>query len=181
MPPWRRPIGGYPQFGANDHMTSPPRILLALVLTMFTNPVALADTGAQPDRALQKLLDKGKVRYTLDESGSFKVTYDVGGGRTQLVYVRSTTASFGALKLRDVLSIGHAVAEAELPAPLARRMLSDSAETKLGGWTLQGRHLVYMSKIPADSDLRRLLDALSFTATVADRLEQELSGDVDAF
>ena len=156
-------------------------LLLASVLTMFTDATALAPAGAEPDRALQKLLDKGKVKYTLDEAGTFKVTYDVGNGRTQLVYVRSTTASFGTLKFRDVLSIGHAIPEADLPADLARRMLRDSAETKLGGWTLQGRHLVYMSKVPADSDLRRLLDALSFTATVADRVEKELSGDVDAF
>jgi hypothetical protein len=154
--------------------------ICALLLTTTVPHVAGA-AGREPDRNLQKLLDKAKLKYQSDEDGDFKLTIDLGNGRSQLVYVRSTAHQFGSLNLREVLSIGAAAEGSEFPPELVRKLLLANADTKLGGWSQQGRYAVYVSKIPADADARQLADAIELTATVADRLERELSGDKDEF
>ena len=153
--------------------------LLAVLLCAAAAPAPAASRDG--DRNLQKLLDKAKLKYQLDADGDYKLTIDLGGGRTQLVYVRSATNEFGTLKVREVLSIGAASAEAELSPELARRLMHENADTKLGAWSAQGRYAIYVCKIPADADARALADAIELTATVADRLERDLDAQKDEF
>jgi len=154
--------------------------ILALSLALATIAPA-ASAPREPSRNLQKLLDKARLKYQVDDDGDFKITYDLGGGRTQLAYVRSAASEYGSLQLREILSIGYAAKEAEVPADVARRALAASADTKLGAWSLRGRLLIYVSKVPASADARELADAIEFTATVADRFEQETDGARDDY
>lgn len=143
--------------------------------------LTLSASAAEPDRNLQKLLDKAKIKYQVDDQGDFKITYDLGNGRTQLAYVRSGASDFGALKLREVLSIGYASPNEQIPNDVANRLLEHNAQTKLGAWTKQGRLAVFVSKIPADADARKLADAVELTAVLADALEQELAPGKDDY
>jgi hypothetical protein len=162
--------------------TSPARALAAALLAVaFTLAAGAGAAGREADRNLQKLLDKAKLKYQVDDDGDYKITIDLGGGRTQLVYVRSVAHEFGTLKVREVLSIGGASAEAELSPEVNKRLMRENADTKLGAWSAQGRYAIYVCKIPADADARALADTVELTATVADRLERDLSPDKDAF
>jgi hypothetical protein len=162
--------------------TSPARAIAGVLLGLACAYAAAAGAAArEPDRALQKLLDKAKLKYQLDEDGDYKLTIDLGDGRTQLVYVRSVVHDFGTLKVREVLSIGASSAEAELSADLAKRLMRENADTKLGAWSAQGRYAIYVSKIPANADARALADAIELTATIADRLERDVSQGKDEF
>lgn len=136
---------------------------------------------AEPDRNLQKLLDKAKIKYQIDDAGDFKITYDLGNGRSQLAYVRSSASDFGTLKIREVLSIGYASPSDKIPGEVANRLLEHNAQTKLGAWTKQGRLAVFVSKIPADADAKKLADAVELTAVLADALEQELTPGKDEY
>ena len=162
--------------------TSPARALATVLFALsFTVACAASAAGREADRNLQKLLDKAKLKYQVDEDGDYKLTVDLGGGRSQLVYVRSVTHDFGTLKVREVLSIGASSKDAELSADVARRLMRENADTKLGAWSSQGRYAIYVCKIPADADARSLADAIELTATVADRLEHDLTPDKDEF
>jgi hypothetical protein len=156
-----------------------PRFALAaLLLSLFS---AAANAAPEPDRNLQKLLDKAKIKYQIDDQGDFKITYDLGNGRTQLAYVRSASNDFGTLKIREVLSIGYASAGENIPNDVANRLLEHNAQTKLGAWTKQGRLAVFVSKIPADAGPRELADAVELTAVLADALESELMPGKDDY
>ena len=162
--------------------TSPARAFAALLVALSLAACAAASAaGREGDRNLQKLLDKAKLKYQVDDDGDYKLTIDLGGGRSQLVYVRSVTHDFGTLKVREVLSIGASSKEAELSADLNKRLMRENADTKLGAWSAQGRYAIYVCKIAADADARSLADAIELTATVADRLEKDLTPDKDEF
>ena len=172
----------HPDMGSIALSTSPARALVpALLALAVILPAPLLGAAREPDRALQKQLDKAKLKFQVDDDGDFKITIDLGNGRTQLVYVRSVTHDFGSLKVREVLSIGAASAEAELTADLSKRLMRENADTKLGAWSAQGRYAIYVCKIAADAPARALADAIELTATVADRLERDLAADKDEF
>ena len=151
--------------------------LSALLVAALAAPAQ----GAEPDRNLQKLLDKARLKYQVDDQGDFKVTYDLGNGRTQLAYVRSSSSEFGTLKIREILSIGYASPNEKIPPDVANRLLEHNAQTKLGAWSKQGRLAVFVSKVPADADAKKLADAIELTAVLADALEQELTPGKDEY
>ena len=157
------------------------RISHAALAGLLAATIALPARGAEPDRNLQKLLDKARLKYQVDDQGDFKVTYDLGNGRSQLAYVRSGSSDFGSLKIREILSIGYASPSEKIPADVANRLLEHNAQTKLGAWSRQGRLAVFVSKIPADADARKLADAIELTAVLADALEQELMPGKDDY
>ena len=153
----------------------------AALATLLVIALAAPAHGAEPDRNLQKLLDKARLKYQVDDQGDFKVTYDLGNGRSQLAYVRSGSSDFGALKIREILSIGYASPGEKIPPDVANRLLEHNAQTKLGAWSKQGRLAVFVSKIPADADAKKLADAIELTAVLADALEQELMPGKDDY
>ena len=157
------------------------RISHVALAALLAATIALPAHGAEPDRNLQKLLDKARLKYQVDDQGDFKVTYDLGNGRSQLAYVRSGSSDFGSLKIREVLSIGYASPSEKIPVDVANRLLEHNAQTKLGAWSRQGRLAVFVSKIPADADAKKLADAIELTAVLADALEQELMSGKDDY
>ncbi len=149
----------------------------ALITTLFVTDTLAADA----DRRVQKMLDSRKIHYEIDPSGDFKITYDVGGGRTQLAFVRSTILKYGALKVREILSIGYRAPNGDFPAPVANRLLDLNNQAKLGGWTKQGAMAIFSTKIAADADAKELTDAIEATVRLADQVEQEMMSGKDEF
>jgi len=153
------------------------RVVLAFILAAASFAVA-ADEAA--DKGVQRQLDKRKIQYSVDADGDFRVTFDVGGGRTQLAFVRSATFSYGKLRIREILSIGYR-GDGAFPQSVANRMLEHSNEAKLGGWTKQGNLAVFTVKIPADASDQQLVDSIELAARLADELEKELVPGKDEF
>lgn len=153
------------------------RGVLAFILAGAACAAAAADVA---DKSVQRQLDKRKVQYKVDADGDFRVTYDVGNGRTQLAFVRSATFSYGKLRIREIRSIGYR-GDGAFPQSVANRMLEHSNEAKLGAWTKQGNLAIFTTKIPADASDQQLVDAIELTARLADELEKELVADKDEF
>lgn len=152
------------------------RLLAALVLAGAAPAFA-----ATPDAAVEKQLKALDLQYKVDDDGDFGIVFDTDetGERSQLAYVRSSVERYGSLRIREIWSPGYHVPAGGLPAPVARRLLEASHESKLGAWTLQGEYAVYVVQLPADAPTDALRDALEIAVRSADRMEAELTPGKD--
>jgi hypothetical protein len=152
-------------------------LALALCLALAALLPAQARAGT-PDPALKALLDKQKIKYEIDSDGDYKVTFDLGKGRSQLVWIRSSTETYGSLKVREVWSPGYKL-DGELTAKIANRLLEHSHSMILGGWTKQKTYAMFVVKILATATPQQVRDAAEAAADAADDMEQELTPGTD--
>jgi hypothetical protein len=155
------------------------RKLIAIALSWALSGAAA--TAAEADRRVEKLLDRARIAYEVDDQGDFRVTYALDEGRSQMVIVRSPTTAYGALDQRELVSAGYRSATLALPPEVANRLLELNANARLGGWARQGPMALLVVRIPADADGRELADALEYTARAADAAERELNGGKDDY
>ena len=155
------------------------RATLALAFSLALAALTAPAFAATPDPALKKLLDAQKMKYEIDSDGDFKVTFDLGKGRTQIVWIRSSTETYGSLKVREVWSPGYKLTGAQLPAPIANRLLEHSHSMILGGWTKQKTYAMFVVKILATATPQQVRDAAEAAADAADDIEQELAPGTD--
>lgn len=156
---------------------SPKFVMATLALAVVATPVQ----GVEPDKKLRKQLEQRKIRYETDADGSYRITYDLGGGRSQLAFVSSTINEYGSLKTREVRSIGYRSPADAFPVAVANRILEVNNQAKLGGWVKQGRFAVFTAPVPVDASAQQLADTIELSARLADELERELNGDKDEF
>src|SRR5689334_626624 len=96
-------------------------LLAALALAAAAaTPPALAGT---PDPALKVQLDSLDLKYEVDSDGDYKVVFDLGGGRSQLVWLRSAVETYGSLKVREIWSVGYKHGGKPLSDKIANRLL----------------------------------------------------------
>ncbi|OEZ00562.1 hypothetical protein BIY45_11045 [Stenotrophomonas sp. BIIR7] len=132
--------------------------------------------AASPDPSIGKVLDTLKYPYEIDEDGDYKLVFDVEGGRTQLVFVRSAVETYGAHRIREVWSPGYKAASGAFPADVANRLLEDSQDAKLGGWVKQDTLAMFVVKVDANAGAPALGDAIEAATHTADAMEAELTG-----
>lgn len=141
-------------------------------------------TRKEGDPAVRQLLDKLEYKYDVDEEGDYRLTFGLDekdDGRSQLVFVRSPVETYGAHKVREIWSPAYLSASDEFPAKVANRLLAATQESKLGAWAKQGRHAVFVIKLPADASTQELDDAVDAALHSADAMEQELTPGKDDF
>ncbi|MBS0211691.1 MAG: hypothetical protein JSR26_00740 [Proteobacteria bacterium] len=154
------------------------KTLLAALLLALAGLPALAATS---DPVVERQLDSLKLKYQVDKDGDYKLVYDLGNGRTQLVWVRSKTYTYRSNQIREIWSPGYRSATDAIPERVANRMLDNSNEVKLGGWVKQGKVGMFVIKVSTDASAEELGDAIRAAASTADDLEQEFSGKKDEF
>ncbi len=140
--------------------------------------------GKEGDPAVRRLLDKLEYKYDVDEEGDYRLTFGLDekdDGRSQLVFVRSPVETYGAHKVREIWSPAYLSATDEFPAKVANRLLAATQESKLGAWAKQGRHAVFVIKLPADASAQELDDAVDAALRSADAMEHELTPGKDDF
>lgn len=134
------------------------------------------------DARVERLLKEVAAEYTVDEDGDFRLVYDIGGGRSQLVWIPSGTADFGALEIRQIWSIAHR-SKGPLPAELANRLLDRNGAVILGAWLTEpaGDELgvIFAVQVAAEADALSLRSAIHAVATTADAMEEELTAKDD--
>lgn len=167
------------EMGSPPGESNPMRLRFA-VLFMLLSAASAATAADVADKSVQRQLDKRKVHYTVDADGDFRISFDVGGGRTQLAFVRSATITYGKLRIREIRSIGYR-GDGAFPQSVANRMLEHSNDAKLGAWSKQGNLAIFTARIAADASDQQLVDAIELTARLADELEKELVPDKDEF
>ncbi len=147
-------------------------------------PHQAAETPAvatEADNVVRAQLDRLGIKYEIDNDGDFKIVQPAGEGRTQMSWVRSQVSEYKSLRIREIMSIGYRADGNELPADIARQLLRDTHEKKLGAWTRQGGMAIFVTKIPADADADQLKLALDATRETADTMEKTLTGAKDEF
>lgn len=149
-------------------------------LALVAGPVLAAD---KPDALVKRHLEAKGTPYEIDDDNDFAITVDLGDGRTQLVYVISDTNEVNGNEVREIWSMGYqAPDEKTIPVDVANRLLAHSHEVILGSWVKQDKgYATFVVKIPADASSSQLDGAIDATASSADKLEEEFTGDKDAF
>lgn len=132
-----------------------------------------------PDPVMKTMLDELKLKYDIGPQGDFKLIFDVGEGRSQLVFVQSATEEYGGSKIREIWSPALKV-KGDLDAKLANQLLKDSQERKIGGWQLmtlgEDNLIVYAIKLPDPKDGEELYRMINAAMLSADEMEKELTG-----
>lgn len=152
------------------------RLLLVLIALFWAAALSPA-RAEEPDARIKPLIEKTGFRHEVDESGYFRVYVPVEGGRSQVVYVMSSTDDFQGTEVRRLWSPGYASNNKNLPKDLANYLLENTERKILGGWeavdTDDGVLVVFMLKIEAVPTLEHLKVYLEAAAKVADDLEKE--------
>lgn len=153
--------------------------LRPLLLAAFAS-LPLAASAGTPDGIVKAQLEAKGITFEVDGDGDFKCIFEVGStGRTQVVFVRSSTATFGTLKVREIWSPGYVGTTDEFPAMIANQLLQKSNEVKLGGWVKQGKNAMFVVKLPADASAEQLLDGVQAAVESADAFELAITGKDD--
>jgi hypothetical protein len=151
------------------------------IAVVLSGLLAGSAAAAEADRRVEKLLDRARIAYEVDDQGDFRITYALADGRSQMVILRSATTTWGTSDHREIVSPGYRSATQTLPVEVANRLLDLNASTRLGSWGRQGPMALLVTRIPADADGRELTDALEFTARAADAAERDLAGGKDDY
>jgi hypothetical protein len=113
------------------------------------------------------------------DGGDYRLKYDLDGGRSQLVWVASSTATLDKLEIRDVWSVAYR-AKGQLPQDMALRLLTENARMILGAWQVnQGKDeylVVFSAPVSATADASTLEEVIEVVTLSADRIEKELTG-----
>ena len=157
-------------------------VVVALLALGASAAQAQEPPAATADARVERLLGQADVQYTVDGDGDFRLVYDLGGGRSQLVWIPSVTSDFGGLEIRQIWSIAHR-SKGPLPAELANRLLDRNGAVILGAWLTEpaGDELgvIFAVQVAAESDVLTLRSAIHAVATTADAMERELTGQDD--
>ena len=152
---------------------------LVFALSLLAAPAADARAGTPPDPLVKAHLTAQKVKFDVDADGDYKVTFDLGNGRSQIVWIRSQVTVYGTNKVREIWSPGLKIGEGDLPAKTANRLLRHSHDVKMGGWTKQKAYAMFVVKIPANASAQQMRDAAEAAADAADEIEKELTPGSD--
>ncbi|MEO8161288.1 MAG: hypothetical protein ABI588_07695 [Arenimonas sp.] len=153
-----------------------PFLALTLAFGLALAPQARAGDA---DPVIKALLEKEDIKFEVDADGDYKVVFDVGGGRSQLVWIRSATEKYGVLQIREIWSPGYKHSGKPIPVAIANRLLEHSHGVILGGWTSQKEFAMFVVKIPASVSAKELRDAAEAAADCADQIEKELTPTKD--
>ena len=139
--------------------------------------------GKAADAAVERQIKSGGfTNYKVDNDGDFKMTVDVPGGRTQLVYVISHTETVGSITVREIWSPAFKTG-GHLSNEDAIRMLEDNNSKKVGAWRLYGKGdkqiAVFAIHLAANASGDALKSAIEFVSKVADLMEKEKTDGKD--
>jgi hypothetical protein len=145
-------------------------------ILVLAGTLAWADGTA--DGRIAKQLDKLGIKYTTLDTGNFSIDNDLESGRTQSVYIMSSTSTYGGMEIREIWSNAGKFDA----APTAEQMMelfTDNGNRDIGAWNLEasdnGAYLAYFSiKVPVYLRDKDLSDMIDLAAAAADEMELKL-------
>lgn len=149
---------------------------------LIVGSISLSAVFAQNPK-IQSLLDKAKLRYVIDDDNDFKLVFDTGGERSQVVFINSNTEEFGGQTIVEIWP--PAYRQPDIPDEVLLRLLSDARSRKVGAWEIsQGRSniiAVFKVKVPlsalSPAFLRSLCEAVASTADDMEKYEKYEKSD----
>jgi len=153
-------------------------VILALMAIYYPSAGQIGDNNY--DFRVKSHLDKLEINYEISGNGNFKVVFDMGEGRSQLVIINSITNQYGNMEVRDILS---PIYVADAKSSFSQSMLFDILELngtyKLGAWQIDGGESPYILQfniqISANASESVLDDSIRLAASVADEMEKKLT------
>lgn len=125
------------------------------------------------------VLGKTDLKHEKHKSGHYKVTISTEKDGDQDVFVTKDTEYYGRADVRKIWSLAALVEPKDLSSESMRKLLEQSARTKLGGWTIesdgQGKLLlIYVAKIDATSTPASLASVMEYTGKITAAMKKEL-------
>ncbi len=130
------------------------------------------------DPRVAKQLDKVGIEYSTTDSNNYSIERSLDSGRSQTVYIMSSTQTVGGMEIREIWS-NAGTFPAEPTSDQMMTLLKDNNSQNMGAWTLEdsdnGGYLAYFSlKVPTYLRDKDLTDLIDLAASVADEMEQKL-------
>jgi hypothetical protein len=145
-----------------------------------TSLLLTAASASAEDASVKRRLDDRGVKYTVDDDGDFKVTYNYKKEkRTQLVFVSGKTETVGGFRLREIFSPAARVAKDSIDGAKALELLAESRKNKVGSWEIGGDILYFVIKLPDNMSAAELEAAMDIAAETADDMEIKFSAERD--
>jgi hypothetical protein len=136
-------------------------------------------TGNADDR-IRRILDENELKYIIDDDFDFQVGFNLEGRRSQTAIIRSRTYEFLGIEIRDISSAA-LVSQGPFDARTANILLQQNGQVALGAWSVSlmpdDQHIaLFSAKIAADLGPTEFLGVLQSVLTIADEMENRLSG-----
>jgi hypothetical protein len=154
-------------------------ILKLALVSLFL--VTTASASAQDSR-VRSALDNAGLKYTITDNGNFKIPFDMGNGRTQVVIVNSKTYEFGGAEIREIFSVAAVVSsKSAFTQNNLFRLLELNETYKIGAWQIHGGEspytLQFAIRAGANTSSSILADLIKLAAKTADDMEQRLTDE----
>jgi hypothetical protein len=150
-------------------------VLFGIAVPGFT-PKARLQAG-EPDQRVEKILKKLGLKYTVTESGNFKLVLPTEGDRTQVVFINSGTQTLKKMELREIWSPA-AKFSSTPPSALSQALLEKNASFKIGSYAYEKAgdvyFLVFNVQISANASAEELLSVMVGVAETADATESDI-------
>ena len=156
------------------------KILTSLTFALLTQLTFGQLSTSVGDPRVRKLLSELEYEFMVVTSNEneFRVSFDLGNGRTQAGFIDSRTSFYGNFEIREISSlvyVGHT-----LPAQnTLYYILKRNSELKIGAYEMifNGTDYVirFNAKVSADLDSEGLNTILTLVLMTADELEKELT------
>jgi hypothetical protein len=152
--------------------------LLSVAALAAEAPQGGAQKDKKPDARVGATLDRLGIKYTINSSGNYAVTYGLEGDRSQTVYVMSSTDEYNDVEIREIWSNAGSF-DAEPDSAELLDLMTESGKNKIGCWALEamddGKYLLFYSiKFPAAASDDAYRAMLEFASSVADEREKDL-------
>ncbi|MGL1891741.1 MAG: hypothetical protein OCD02_08940 [Spirochaetaceae bacterium] len=152
-----------------------------IILLMFILSVQLF---AESTYSIKKILNSSTFEYYKDSEGDYIVDYITRTARKQQVIVRSNTNTFQGVEIREIISIAKAFVDKPVPENLTNYLLIDNYSTKyIGNWAIHKKGsvstIIFVVKLPFNSDKSYIESAITETAEAADALEKALEDEIE--
>jgi len=156
-------------------------IFTLLILTVSLNTFAQLGESNYDYRVKSKLDNLG-IKYQITDKGNFKVIFDMGKDRTQMVIINSNTYEYGGMEIREIFSTAAIVeSKYDFNQSILFSLLELNETYKLGAWQIDGGTSPYILqfalRISANSTQTVLDDVIRLAAKVADEMEQKLTSE----
>ena len=156
------------------------RVMFLIVVAMGLGVIApsFSQTKNKADTRVAAILNNLNLTYKVTSSGNYSVTYNEDNGRTQDVFIMSSTDTYKGIEIREIWSNAGNF-DTEPDATQLIDLMSESAKNKIGDWALESQDdgtylLFYTIKSPVKIDDAAFKMMLQFTADIADARELEI-------
>lgn len=155
-------------------------VLLALLVSCPAFAQKAEDDAKPPlqDLRVERTLNELGFVYEHDENGEYRLLFETSEERTHLVWVRPDTDRLLDMEVREVYAIANEYIGG-VPGAIPMQLLEENGQFVLGAWAIDETAIVFVTKIRANASPAELEAALLATASTADELEAELTGDRD--